>query len=194
MTENALPSQGRPVKRQALPFALRHGPRICAALFVLVVGATVALVVRASVLPTGMVLLMGGMSLAAPGYGYWWLRRSALLERDGLRLQGTVLDLKVLHGLDHTVITPVVRIEDPPFAGRIVKLPSRARAKAVCPIGSRQMILAHPTDEIFDLDEAKPHLWLLLLVVIVSLTLLLIPAWAEWYMVYGAGRHITLRD
>jgi hypothetical protein len=122
------------------------------------------------------------MSLGTLAYGYVGMRRSVLLVQEGLRLRGTVIGHKVIHGIDHSVVMPVVRIDEPPFAGRVETLVSRYRTKAAYPVGSRPVVLAHPTRAIFALDEARPSLPFLLLVMVLGLTFLLIPTWAEWSM------------
>jgi hypothetical protein len=128
---------------------------------------------------------MGAMSVGTLVCGYAKLRSSARLHREGLRLQGTVIDHRVLNGIDHTAMAPVVRIEGSPLAGRVVRLSWRSR-RDVASVGSSLPILAHPTRAMFDTDEPRRHLPILLAIVIFGLAFLLLPAWVEWQMARSA--------
>ena len=168
-------------ERRSLPFALQYGPAICLIMIVLAVMATAGLAAGRSALLLWFDLWMGAMSLGTLACGYAQLRSSALLRCEGLRLQGTVVDHRVLYGIDHTAMAPVVRIEGSPFAGRVVRLSWRRR-EDVASVGSSLPILAHPTRAMFDTDEPRPYLLQLLGIVIFGLVFLLLPAWVEWQM------------
>ena len=165
----------------SLPFALQYGPAICLIMIVLAALTTAGLAAGRSALPLWFDLWMGAMSLGTLACGYAQLRSSALLQCEGLRLQATVIDRRFLYGIDHTAVAPVVRIEGSHLAGRVVRLSWRSR-KDVASVGSCLPILAHPTRAMFDTDEPRPHLAILLVTVIFGLACLLLPAWVEWQM------------
>jgi hypothetical protein len=168
-------------KDSLLPFALHRGPTLCLFLAFLALGATAGLLGVRSSLPVWFHLWMGAMSLGGPALGYVHLRRSALLQKEGLRAQGTVIDHRIFYGLDNTIVALVVSLEEP-FMGRVVKLPWRTRNQSTWPIGSKPPLLVHPSRDLVDLDEPGSEVGVLLFVAVISVTFVLLPAWAEWQM------------
>ena len=105
----------------------------------------------------GSQLAMRAMGFVLVAICYVGLRPLAVLAREGLRLRGTIVDYKVKQSRNGTLFWPIVRIEDPPFAGR--QFTSRTTLylwfRFRHPPGSPCSVLAHPTREVFELNRRE---------------------------------------
>lgn len=109
--------------------------------------------------------------------GLTWaeLRRRGVLAREALRLRGTIQgfrERRLATGKSHRY--PLVRIEEPPYEGRIFES-HEATGPERHPPGSAFWVLAHPTRELFRLETSDPGRMMLWAMLAVAAGLFLLP-------------------
>jgi hypothetical protein len=163
---------------------LRHGPTAILGLLALMLLATVLLTILRppSPIPLGSQLAMRAVGFVLVGICYVGLRPLAVLAREGLRLRGTIVDYEVRQSKNGTLLWPIVRIEDPPFAGR--QFTSRTTFylwfRFRHPPGSPHSVLAHPTREVFELNRLGRGNIALLVGAIAGVLSFLMPEMVAW--------------